>query len=185
MIQKAQKKEIDLFAAFWNFVDCLLRARALRHPNLLFNCRHFWLHWNFESLFDSFTMAHFQQSGKTGGEFLLISYGINFFDTLISGVRLHCNDGIFLLHGFHCPVCWPRWIFNWRIRASICSPDCCRGIIKYFFKSGHTKSVAFTSRHTAIYLARLMHFFVSFKQFQCWIVLLYRFSRCSLKLLTL
>ena len=43
-----------------------------------------------------------------------------------SGVCLYCDDGIFLLYCFYCPVCWPRWLHDRRIRASIRGANCCR-----------------------------------------------------------
>ena len=120
-----------VFSAFWNFVYCLQRSCALSNSNLLFNRRHHWLHRHFKPFCYSPTMANFQQSWKTSGKktmckIIVVIGSLSFSD--ISGVRLYCIDGIFLLHGFHCPVCWPRWIHDWRIRASICRTDCCRGM---------------------------------------------------------
>ena len=43
-----------------------------------------------------------------------------------SGVCFYCDDGIFLLYCFYCPVCWPRWLHDRRIRASIRGANCCR-----------------------------------------------------------
>ena len=59
--QTMSSSNFDLFfAAFWNFVDGLLRSRALRHSNLFYDRCNFWFYWYVKPDFVAITVASFQ-----------------------------------------------------------------------------------------------------------------------------